>query len=256
MDKVDILLVDDDEVIASTLERSLLRENYSVQVAYSGPQALQLVKKKLPKMVLLDVMMPDMDGYQVCRSMRSDKKLASLPIIFVTAKTNEEDHITGFKAGGDDYINKPYNMEELLLRVKAVLKRTQEKTKKSNRQNKDDSRTHESKLFDHARITQPIIEIKGYKLNIITFELTLPNGNLILLTPIQFDLLFNFMSHAGDIFSPSSLLSIIWDYPPDTGTSDLVRVHIKNLRMRVEKDPANPTFVETVPGYGYTVKPD
>lgn len=256
MDKTDILLVDDDEIITTTLERCLKKENYSIQVAHSGVQALQLLKKQKPKLVLLDVMMPDMDGYEVCREIRSDKKLTSLPVIFITAKTGEEDHITGFKAGGDDYINKPFNMEEMLLRVKAVLKRTQESGKKSPRQNKEDSRMHDMKLFDHTRVTQPLIELKGYKLNILTFELFLPSGKKLLLTPIQFDLLFNFMSHPGDIFSPSALLSIIWDYPPDTGTSDLVRVHIKNLRMRVEDDPACPIFIETVPGYGYTVKPN
>jgi DNA-binding response OmpR family regulator len=255
LEKADILLVDDDVTIANTLERFLKRENYTVQVAYSGMQALQLIKKMTPKLVLLDVMMPGMDGYDVCRELRQDKKLTSVPVIFLTAKTSEEDHITGFKAGCEDYINKTFNSEELILRVKAVLKRTQEHAKRSPRQNKDDAHVHDSKLFDHTRITQPVIELRGFKLNILTFELTLPNNNKLLLTPIQFDLLFNFMSHPGDIFSPSSLLSIIWDYPPDTGTSDLVRVHIKNLRMRIETDPARPAFIETIPGYGYTVKP-
>ena len=256
MDGYDILLVDDDEVIVTTLERCLRRENFSVKSVHSGMQALQVVKRQTPKLVLLDVMMPGMDGYDVCREIRADKKLTNLPIIFLTAKTSEEDHITGFKAGGDDYINKPFNSEELILRVRAILRRTQDRGKKSNRQNKEDVRVHESKFFDHARVTQPIIELKGYKLNILTFELFLPSGKKLLLTPIQFDLLFNFMSHPGDIFSPSALLSIIWDYPPDTGSSDLVRVHIKNLRMRVEEDPLVPSFIETVPGYGYTVKPE
>ncbi len=254
MVKPDILLVDDDEVITATLERALKRENFSYLVAHSGAEALQLARRQKPKLVLLDVMMPDMDGYDVCREMRKDKKLSSLPVIFLTAKTTDDDHIIGFKAGGDDYLNKPFNMEELVLRVRAVLKRTQEQTKRTSRQSKNENRAFESKLFDSSRVTKPIVEIRGYKLNILTFELMLPGGKNILLTPIQFDLLYNFMTHPGDIFSPSALLSIIWDFPPDTGTSDLVRVHIKNLRMRIEDDSANPTFVETVPGYGYTVK--
>lgn len=254
MDNIDILLVDDDETIINTLERCLRRENFTVKMAHSGMQALQVVRRQVPKLVLLDVMMPGMDGYEVCREMRADRKLATLPIIFLTAKTSEADHITGFQAGGDDYINKPFNSEELILRVKAVLRRTQENNKKANRQRKEDAHLHETKIFDHTRITRPILELKGYKLNILTFELIVPNGNKLLLTPIQFDLVFNFMSHPGEIFSPSALLSIIWDYPPDTGSSDLVRVHIKNLRNRIEEDPLNPSFVETVPGYGYTVK--
>ncbi len=251
---MDILLVDDDEIIADTLERCLVREKFSVQVANSGTQALFLVKKQMPSLVLLDVMMPDMDGYEVCRAMRNDKKLTKVPVIFLTAKTTEADHINGFKAGGDDYVNKPFNAEELIFRVRAVLRRTQEKSKRGNVPSKEEPRLYESKFIGHSKITQPIIELRGYRLNILTFELTLPNDKKILLTPIQFDLLFNFMSHPNDIFPPSALLSIIWDYPPDTGTSDLVRVHIKNLRMRIEDDPSKPTFLETVPGYGYTVK--
>ncbi len=255
MNKVDILLVDDDEIITTTTELCLKKENYSIQVAHSGSEAIQLAKKLSPKLILLDVMMPDMDGYHVCRELRTEKRLATVPIIFLTAKTSEDDHIIGFKAGGDDYINKPFNPEILILHVKAVLKRTQDE-KKNHRRNKEDVYPHEEKIFSHAKVTQPIIEIKGYRLNILTFELVLPSGKKMLLTPIQFDLLFNFMSHPGDIFSPSSLLSIIWDFPPDTGSTDLVRVHIKNLRMRIEADPLNPTFVETIPGYGYTVRPN
>ena len=254
MDSIDVLLVDDDDIIVTTLERCLRRENFTVKSAHSGMQALQLLRRQVPKVVLLDVMMPGMDGYEVCREIRADKKLSALPIIFLTAKTTETDHIIGFKAGGDDYINKPFNSEELVLRLRAMIRRTQDH-KKSSRRNKDDVRVHESKLFDHSRVTQPVIELKEFKLNILTFELVLPSGKKLLLTPIQFDLLFNFMTHPGEIFSPSSLLSIIWDYPPETGSSDLVRVHIKNLRMRIEEDPACPAFIETVPGYGYTVRP-
>jgi DNA-binding response OmpR family regulator len=253
LDSIDVLLVDDDEVIVTTLERCLRRESFTVKTAHSGMQALQLLRRQVPKVMLLDVMMPGMDGYEVCREIRADKKLSTLPVIFLTAKTAEADHIAGFKAGGDDYINKPFNSEELVLRLRAMIRRTQDH-KKASRRNKDDSRVHESKLFDHSRVSQPIIELKGFKLNILTFELFLPNEKKLLLTPIQFDLLFNFMTHPGDIFSPSALLSIIWDYPPETGSSDLVRVHIKNLRMRIEEDPACPAFIETIPGYGYTIR--
>jgi len=255
LDSIDVLLVDDDDIIVTTLERCLRRESFTVKTAHSGMQALQLLRRQVPKVVLLDVMMPGMDGYEVCREIRADKKLSTLPVIFLTAKTTETDHIAGFKAGGDDYINKPFNSEELVLRLRAMIRRTQDH-KKSSRRNKDDLRVHESKLFDHSRVAQPIVELKGFKLNILTFELVLPNGKKLLLTPIQFDLLFNFMTHPGDIFSPSSLLSIIWDYPPETGSSDLVRVHIKNLRMRIEEDPTCPAFIETIPGYGYTIRPE
>lgn len=254
LDNFDILVVDDDEVIVTILERCLRREGFSVRTAHSGMQALQLVKRQIPRLILMDVMMPGMDGFDVCRELRTTKKLENIPVIFLTGKTAEEDHISGFKAGGDDYVNKPFNAEELMLRVKAMLKRTNNSGKKATRRAKDELRFHESKFYDHSRVANPILELKGYKLNILTFELILPSGKKLLLTPIQFDLLYNFMSHPGEIFSPSSLLGIIWDYPPETGSSDLVRVHIKNLRTRIEEDPADPLFIETIPGYGYTVK--
>jgi DNA-binding response OmpR family regulator len=175
-------------------------------------------------------------------------------VIFLTAKTSEEDHIEGFKAGGDDYVNKPFNIEELVLHVRAVLKRTCPPITTIDftrvRSQVDNGMTNRG---GNPNVT---LNLKGYRLNTSTFELTLPNDKKILLTPIQFDLTYNFMSHPGEVFSPTHLLSIIWDYPPNTGSQDLVRVHIKNLRLRIELDPAHPTFVETISGYGYTVKPD
>lgn len=253
MENNNILLVEDDDNVAITIERCLSRENFSVELASSGTQALQLARQRTPSLVLLDVIMPGMDGYEVCREMRTDSALSKVPIIFLTAKTREEDHIKGFKAGGDDYINKPFNIEELILRVHAVLRRTHDYQLKQSEGLKESVKKQSSHLINKQH-SKPIIEIKNYLLNIQTFELTLPDKKKLLLTPIQFELLLNFMSHPGEIFSPSRLLTVIWDYPPDAGSPDLVRVHIKNLRMRIEPDPTTPIFIETVPGYGYTVR--
>ncbi|HWS23843.1 MAG TPA: winged helix-turn-helix domain-containing protein, partial [Anaerolineales bacterium] len=98
------------------------------------------------------------------------------------------------------------------------------------------------------------LQLKGYSLDLKTYEVTLPDKKKVLLTPIQFNLLVHLMSHPGEIFSPSRLLDEIWDYPSDAGSPDLVRVHIKNLRSRIESDPLSPVFIETIPGYGYTIK--
>ncbi|KAF0111787.1 MAG: winged helix family two component transcriptional regulator [Chloroflexi bacterium] len=253
MDGTNILLVEDDDNVALTIERCLNREKFNVELASSGVQALKLARKKKPDLVLLDVVMPGMDGYEVCREMRADSALMDVPIIFLTAKTREEDHIKGFKAGGDDYINKPFNIEELVLRVRAVLRRTSERHPVHDKKHDEQNINNLSHSAD-KRDGNPVIEIRNYSLNIKTFELTMPDKKKLLLTPIQYDLLYNFMSHPGEIYSPARLLGVIWDYPSDAGSPDLVRVHIKNLRMRIETDPTCPTFIETIPGYGYTVR--
>lgn len=255
METVNILLVEDDDNVALTVERCLRRENYKVTLATSGVQALQIARRRIPDLILLDVTMPGMDGYSVCREIRADVLLEKVPIIFLTARTRDEDRIIGFQAGADDYINKPFNLEELLLRVRAVLRRTQEYKIAS-----DGSSTSSVDGFQKYRQlasydpTTSCLQLKGYSLDLKTYEVTLPDKKKVLLTPIQFNLLVHLMSHPGEIFSPSRLLDEIWDYPSDAGSPDLVRVHIKNLRSRIESDPLSPLFIETIPGYGYTIR--
>jgi two-component system, OmpR family, response regulator RpaA len=255
LETINVLLVEDDDNVALTVERCLRRENYKVTLASSGTEALQVSRRRTPDLILLDVTMPGMDGYAVCREIRNDATLEQIPIIFLTARTRDEDRISGFQAGADDYINKPFNLEELLLRVRAVLRRTQDQNKTSNKNVKgdDDELSRYQKLagFNPEKYC---LELKGYSLDLKTYEITLPGKRKVLLTPIQFNLLFHMMSHPGEIFSPLRLLDEIWDYPSDAGSPDLVRVHIKNLRSRIEVDPLSPVFIETIPGYGYTIR--
>lgn len=253
MESVNILLVEDDDNVAQTVERCLRRENYKVSMANSGVQALQVARRRAPDLILLDVTMPGMDGYAVCREIRKDATLSKVPIIFLTARTRDEDRITGFLAGADDYVNKPFNLEELLLRVRAVLRRTQESSESQHKEASEEARNN-LKLLDYYDAEKNSLTLKGYSLDLKTYELTLPDRKKVLLTPVQFNLLLHLMSHTGEIFSPSRLLDEIWDYPSDAGSPDLVRVHIKNLRARIEFDPLSPTFIETVPGYGYTIR--
>lgn len=246
-----ILVVEDDDSVALTIERCLRRDNHNVTLAGSGVQALQIARRHIPDLVLLDVLMPGMDGFAVCREMRADPMLAKVPIIFLTARIKDEDRIKGFLAGADDYISKPFNLQELTLRIRAVLRRVQANLEVNDQSSKSSPFSKNIEL-DKTSLTE--LKVKGYTLNLRNFELITPSGGHILLTPIQFDLLFQFMSHPGEIYSPSRLLDEIWDYPSDAGSPDLVRVHIKNLRMRVEEDPSAPTFIETIPGYGYTIR--
>jgi DNA-binding response OmpR family regulator len=181
--------------------------------------------------------MPGMDGFAVCREIRADPVLTSIPVLFLTAKIKDEDKITGFNAGADDYLCKPFNIDELILRVRAILRRTQ-------------------RPGSGAAPQGTTVAVGEYALDTATFELQTPHRGKVRLTPVQYDLLYHLMSHPGQIYSPMRLLNEVWDYPTDTGSPDLVRVHVKNLRELVELDPRTPAFIRTVPGYGYTVSVD
>ncbi len=249
METTNILIIEDDEIVAKTIERCLRGSEYRVRQANSGVEGLIAARRELPDLVLLDVIMPGMDGYTVCKEMRSDAMLAEVPILFLTAKTKDEDKIAGLSAGADDYLGKPFNVDELLLRIKAILRRTKQIRKDVKSAPAETQPRGKSVELNTSRI----IRIGEYALNTRTYEFMGPKNTKFRLTPVQYDLLYHLMTHPGEIFSPTRLLDEIWDYPTDAGSPDLVRVHIKNLRERIEADPRNPTFIKTVPGYGYTI---
>jgi len=228
----EILVVDDDRDVAQTVELALRRRGFKVAMANSGVEALKVLRRYDPDLVILDVLMPGMSGLEVCRRLRSDPKTTTLPIIFLTARGQERDRIEGLRAGADDYLSKPFNLEELLLRVNAVLRRSQKEPEGE----------------------QPQVLVAGQlELDSRTFEVTTPVKSGILLTPTEFDLLYHLMSHVGQVFSSDRLLQEVWDFPYDTGSTDLVRAHIKNLREKIEPNPRAPVYLKTVPRHGYTV---
>lgn len=246
--KATILIVEDDPIVIHTIER-ILRGVYQVRVASSGVEGLQSARREAPDLVILDVIMPGMDGFTVCREMRQDALLSEIPILFLTAKTRDEDKIAGLSAGADDYLSKPFNIDELMLRVKAILRRTQHM-----KAGDSDSAGNQSAILPAEKPENSRLVMVGpFTLNNRTFEFTGPAIAKFRLTPVQYDLLYHLMSHPGEIFSPTRLLDEVWDYPSDAGSPDLVRVHIKNLREKIEQDPRNPTFIRTVPGFGYTI---
>jgi len=230
-----ILVIDDDELVSRTLQRALKMYGYQVMVANSGTEGLQLARRHRPELFILDIMMPGADGYQVCRQIRGDPLLKDLPVLFLTAKAKDEDKIEGFRAGADDYLSKPFNMEELQLRVKAILRRATA--------NSSDA---------HAQGKTPTEVVAGdVVLDCRTFEVTTPQGTA-LLTNVQFDLMYHLMSNADQVFNSQQLLQDVWDYPRDTGSPELVRAHIKNLREKIEPVPSNPVYIRTIQGHGYT----
>ncbi len=259
MDAKNILVIEDDEIVARTIERSLRGHEFRITIANSGVKGLKIARRAVPDLVILDIIMPGMDGYTVCTEMRSDPILSDVPILFLTAKSKEEDKVAGFRVGADDYLTKPFNIDELILRVRAILRRAKphpaDAAPVPPSQEVVTSRQlglSPAKKYREVK-RERRIQIGDYILDTQTFELTTPSTEKVLLTPVQFDLLYHLMSHPGEIFSPARLLDEVWDYPSDTGSPDLVRVHIKNLRKRVEANPSNPAFIRTVPGYGYTI---
>jgi len=228
----DILVVDDDHDVAESIELALRRRGFHVQVACSGVEALKQLRRHRPSLVILDVMMPGMDGFEVCRRLRTDERMADLPIIFLTARAQGRDRIEGLRAGADDYLCKPFNLEELILRVQAVLRRYQPE-KKSDR--------------------PEIIKVGDLELSSRTFVANTPDKGEVLLTPTEFDLLYHLMLHAGEVFSSELLLQQVWDFPYETGSTDLVRAHIKNLREKIEPDSKHPTYLLTIPRHGYVL---
>jgi DNA-binding response OmpR family regulator len=226
-----ILVIDDDELVSRTLQRALKLYNYHVMVANSGTEGLQLARRHRPDLFILDIMMPGADGYQVCRQIRGDPLLQELPVLFLTAKAKDEDKIEGFRAGADDYLSKPFNMEELQLRVKAILRRVVPKEVKEEKPNE-------------VIAGQVVLDCRSFKV-------TTPNGTS-LLTNVQFDLIYHLMSNADSVFNSQQLLQDVWDYPRDTGSPELVRAHIKNLREKIEPVPSDPKYICTIQGHGYT----
>ena len=264
MELAHILVIEDDDIVAHTIERSLRGEEFRIMLASSGVEGLKAARRRPPDLVILDIIMPGMDGYAVCREMRSDPMLADVPILFLTAKIKDEDKITGFNAGADDYLSKPFNIDELILRLRAILRRAR---RRSMQQQAVSSESEQPTTFSVSRPLQTRpghrqiheekfrLTVGQFVLDTRSYELITPSRGKIRLTPVQYELLHHLMSHPGEIFSPGRLLDEVWDYPSDTGSPDLVRVHIKNLRERIEDDPRTPRFIQTISGYGYTINP-
>jgi two-component system, OmpR family, response regulator RpaA len=254
METAHILVIEDDDIVARTIERSLRGEEFRVLLANSGVEGLKAARRRVPDLVILDIIMPGMDGYTVCREMRADPLLIEVPILFLTAKIKDDDKISGFNAGADDYLCKPFNIDELILRIRAILRRARKQSQPAEVvASPAPAAAPENRQAQTERYR---ITLGNYTLDTRSYELITPSHGKVRLTPVQYELLHHLMCHPGEIFSPSRLLDEVWDYPSDTGSPDLVRVHIKNLRERIEDDPRSPTFIRTVPGYGYTVGSD
>lgn len=222
-----ILVVEDEPTVAEVVDRYLRRDGYDVSVAHDGLRALAEYDRFLPDLVVLDLMLPGLDGLEVCRHIRAH---ATTPIIMLTARGDEVDKLVGLQIGADDYIAKPFSPRELAARVKAVLRRTS-----MVQQDGDTLRFNGLRISGRTRTVED-------------------ERGAISLTAREFDLLFFLARHAGQVFSRDQLLDNVWDYefPGDDGT---VTVHMRRLRSKVEPDPSRPRHLKTVWGVGYKFEP-
>ncbi len=223
-----ILAVDDDNEVLETLGRVLRHEQHEVLLASSAAKALDVLYRTLPDLMILDVIMPEMDGVTLCRRLRRDTRYTTLPILFLTARGSTEDIVTGLEAGADDYIVKPFELPELRARISAVLRRGQ-----------------------RERRTDTILELEGLRLDSDTYRVYIED-TLVQLTSTEHRLLRYLMEHPNQALSPSHLLQAVWEYPPNTGDPDLVRAHVRNLRAKLEHHTEH-KYIRTIHGVGYMI---
>jgi DNA-binding response OmpR family regulator len=224
------ILVADDDLPSVKLTSFLLEEaGYRVMKAYDGPSILQSVEQHAPDLVLLDVSMPKTTGFDICRQIR---RTSDVPIIFLSARSQLQDKVTGLQIGGDDYLVKPFEPSELLARVEAVLRR------------RNSDMLNPSARLSHGDITLDPVEHK------VLFA----DERSIELTPLEFRLLYYLMKNAGRVLSTSQILNKVWGYDYE-GESNLVAVYIRRLRTKVEPDAEQPRHVITVRNLGYKFEP-
>jgi len=228
MGNVKILVVDDEPDIVELVTYNLKKEGFDVSPAFDGEEALARIRKEKFDFIILDLMLPGIQGMEICRIMRSDPLTKNIPIIMLTAKGEEIDKILGLEIGADDYMTKPFNPRELLARIKTVMRRTSERT-----------------------IDETVVRIGKLAINKETYTVTKDDKPLEL-SSTEFRLLLSLVERRGKVFSRDQLLDAVWKdeafVEPRT-----VDVHIRRLRTHIEDDPANPGYVKTKRGIGYYV---
>lgn len=242
MDISRILIVDDNPEIREIIHILLSGEGYLIEEAGDGQRALDLTGKLDFDLIILDIMMPGLNGYQTCIEIR---KNSNAPILFLSARTKDSDKTLGFSSGGDDYLAKPFSYNELISRAKALIRRYQVY------RGKDASFTTETKGSSSAEGT-PMEPLTFHHLKIDEAkEEVTSDGSPLILTDTEYAMLLLLVKHRRQIFSAQHLYESVWNEPYYYGANNTIMVHIRNLRLKIEKDPKNPTLIKTVWGKGY-----
>ena len=230
-----ILVVEDEPALQETLVYNLEKDGYTVRSAGDGRTALEVARQLQPDLIVLDIMLPELDGFEVTKILRRE---SPVPILMLTARDDEIDRVVGLEVGADDYLTKPFSMRELLARVKAQLRRS------------DMLREAVEKIKSEAgSAPQEVLAFGDLEINLTRREVT-RDGQVLALKPQEYDLLLFFAQHRGQMLSREFILERVWgwDYVGDSRTVD---VHVRWLRQKIEKDPASPQRIVTVRGGGY-----
>ncbi|EOU1218194.1 response regulator transcription factor [Clostridium perfringens] len=220
-----VLIVDDEEHIRELIKFNLKKEGYDIEVAVNGTEALNIIREIKFDLILLDLMLPEIDGLEVCKEIRRNEETSDIPVMMITAKGEEFDKVLGLELGADDYITKPFSIRELMARVKALLRRSNVKKEEN------------------------IIKFGDVVVNFKTREVTKGTQN-VELTLKEFELLKLLIKNKGNILTRELLLDKIWGYEY-IGETRTVDVHIRHLRKKIESDDKNPQYIQTIRGVGY-----
>ena len=234
MTKPYILVVDDEPDLVWAVQRSLNQAGYKVLTAHDGLEALNVARRHHPALIILDITMPVLDGLTACQQMRQDPILADIPILFLTIHKKITERVQGLDKGADDYIIKPFDLQEFQARIRALLRRNQSP---SNPIQEDFD------PFSTLTTGEITLGLHTYMVDI--------RGKRLKLTPCEFNLLYFLMTHPQEVFTSRQILQMVWNYPDEIANSGLVRWHIKNLRNKIEIDPGWPNYIVTVAHQGY-----
>ena len=228
-----ILVVDDEESISTLLKYNFIQAGYEVVTAFDGEEALNVVKQENPSLIVLDIMLPKIDGVEVCRTIREQRN--QVPILMLTAKDDEFDKVLGLELGADDYMTKPFSPREVVARVKAILRRVTFNS------------TSDQEVNDAKEI-----KVANLKIYPDFFEVY-REGQLLDLTPKEFELLLYLIERQGRVITRENMLNSVWNYE-FAGDSRIVDVHISHLREKIEENPKKPQIIKTVRGLGYKME--
>jgi two-component system, OmpR family, response regulator MprA len=231
---ITVLIIDDDDNVIELIKLGLKYEGFQVVSTYTGSDGLAAAQRLNPALIILDILLPDLDGLEVCNQLRSNPTTSDIPIIMLTAKDQVRDRITGLQKGADDYLAKPFNFEELVARIRAILRRT-------------------GRVQDGNSDANPqILTFEDLQINTATHEVARA-GRKIELTSTEYNLLLLFMSHPRQVLDRSTILNRVWGYD-FMGETNIIEVYVRYLREKIEDTPGTPRLIQTIRGSGYILK--
>ncbi|HTK09512.1 MAG TPA: response regulator transcription factor [Ktedonobacteraceae bacterium] len=233
-----VLVIDDEENIIEFIKLGLRYEGFQVEAAPDGEQGVTLAQRINPDLIILDVMMPGIDGLEVCRRLRSNPTTSDIPILMLTAKDEVRDRIAGLRIGADDYLTKPFNFDELLERMRAILRRQK--------------RSQHAQAGAGEEDSGQVLQFGDLRLNTSTREVT-RGGRLIELTATEYNLLHLFMSHPRQVLDRQTILNRVWGYD-FLGETNIIEVYVRYLREKIEDSPSTPRLIQTVRSVGYVLR--